>query len=374
MSVGLLILGIVLFVCLVLVHEWGHFIMARRNGVEVEEYGFGFPPKVWGKKLKSGLLLSINALPLGGFVKLKGEHDADTEPGSYGAASLWAKTKIILAGVVMNLVVALVIFTFLALVGMPRLFENQFTVKSDTKISRNDVIVAFVEADSPAAKAGLQSKDVLIAIGPEGRAQPVSSGDQVLEATNSNAGKAVSIQYKHNGQTKSATVVLRSDQEVEASKKTDNPKGHLGVVPTEYTLERSTWSAPIKAAGVTAQFTALTFKGLWGAVSALFSGHAGQASEQVAGPVGIFEIIKQGSILGYQFILMIIGVISLTLAIMNLLPIPALDGGRLFVTLLFRAMKKPLDAKTEERIHGTGFALLMVLFVLITIVDVRRFF
>lgn len=375
MSIGLIILGLVLFVCLVLVHEWGHFIMARRNGVDVEEYGLGFPPRAWGKKLKSGMLLSINWLPLGGFVKLKGEHDADTEPGSYGAASLWAKTKIIAAGVVMNLVVAIAIFTFLAIVGMPKLFDNQFTVKSDTKLLKNEVLVADVESGSPAAKVNLQPRDQILAIGRPGQTLTlVATVDQLPKITKQYAGQNVEIQYKQDGQTKVASATLRSSQDVEASQKTDNPKGYLGIVPTEYTLQRSTWSAPIKAVGVTGQFTALTFKGLWTAVSSLFQGHANQASQQVSGPVGIFVIIKDGSLLGYQFILMIIAVISMTLAIMNILPIPALDGGRLFVMYLFRGLKKPLDAKTEERIHGTGFALLMILFILITFVDIRRFF
>src|SRR5690348_9582130 len=104
---GLLILGLILFVALVIVHEYGHYKAARRGGVDVEEFGIGFPPKVWGKKLKSKMLLSINLLPLGGFVRLKGEHDADKGKGTYGAAPLNTKVKIMMAGVVMNLLVAL---------------------------------------------------------------------------------------------------------------------------------------------------------------------------------------------------------------------------------------------------------------------------
>src|SRR6266568_5072552 len=124
MTVLLLILGLVLFVGLVVVHEFGHFIMARRNGVEVEEFGIGFPPraKVLGKR--NGTIYTLNWLPLGGFVKLKGEHDSDTEPGTFGAASVLAKTKIMLAGVVMNLVTALVLLTMLAIAGLPVLINK----------------------------------------------------------------------------------------------------------------------------------------------------------------------------------------------------------------------------------------------------------
>ncbi len=145
MSVGLLILGLVLFVCLVIVHEYGHFRAARKGGVEVEEFGLGFPPKIWGRKLKNKTLLSINILPLGGFVRLKGEHDADTAKGSYGAASLGRKVKIMTAGVVMNLATALGILTLLALIGMPRLVEKQFVIASESKVIKQEVLVGYVE-------------------------------------------------------------------------------------------------------------------------------------------------------------------------------------------------------------------------------------
>src|SRR6188508_745555 len=111
MSIVLLVVGLLLFVGLVVIHEFGHFIMARRNGVDVEEFGIGFPPRAWSRRMPTGYDFSINWLPLGGFVKLKGEHDADTEKGSFGAASLWAKTKIISAGVIVNLFVAVVMFS-----------------------------------------------------------------------------------------------------------------------------------------------------------------------------------------------------------------------------------------------------------------------
>ena len=133
MAILLLIIGLVLFIGLVLVHEWGHFIVARRNGVKVEEFGLFFPPRAWGRKTKSGFIFSINWLPLGGFVRLKGEHDADTGKGSFGAASFGVKTRIMAAGVVMNLLVALAIFTALAWVGMPQLIDNRHLLSCTTQ-------------------------------------------------------------------------------------------------------------------------------------------------------------------------------------------------------------------------------------------------
>ncbi|MCA9348087.1 site-2 protease family protein, partial [Candidatus Saccharibacteria bacterium] len=134
MGIFFFILGLILFVCLVLVHEWGHFIMARRNGVDVEEFGLGFPPKAKTLTTKNGTEYTLNWLPLGGFVKLKGEHDIDTEPGTFGAATTNAKVQIMLAGVVMNLISAFVLFTVVAWIGMPKILDNQTTISGDTTV------------------------------------------------------------------------------------------------------------------------------------------------------------------------------------------------------------------------------------------------
>jgi regulator of sigma E protease len=374
MSVVLLILGLILFIGLVVIHEFGHFVIARRNGVEVEEFGIGFPPRIWAKKTKGGFDFTLNWLPLGGFVKLKGESDSATEPGTLGAATTWVKTKIMLAGVGMNLVVAFILLTALAWVGMPKLIDNQFTVKSDTSVARNDVLVGYTEAHSPASKAGLQPRDRIMAIGTGKQLESVKQASDLPGLTEKYAGQKITVRYQHGGTSHESKVTLRSKQEVEASKKTKGPKGYLGVSPTELTLTRSGWSAPLVGAGLIGQFTVATFQGLGTTVAAVFQGDGHRAAEQVSGPVGIVVLLKDGSLLGYQFMLMIIAIISLTLAIMNVLPIPALDGGRLFMVLLSRLFGKQMSQEMEERIVGASFLFLMFLIVLITIVDVKRFF
>jgi regulator of sigma E protease len=367
MSVILLILGIVLFIGLVVLHEWGHFLAARRNGVEAEEFGIGFPPRAWKRTTKSGFVFSLNWLPIGGFVKLKGENDSATEKGSFGAASFKTKAKIMLAGVGMNLLAAFVIFTALAWAGMPQLIDNQYSIKSDTKTVSRQVLVGYVEPGSPADKAGLETRDQLSIFGPYGKADPVSSAAQLPELTKKYAGQTVIIAYERNGKMQQATAQLRTTEQAKDG-------GYLGISPTEFTLTRATWSAPVQAVGLIGQFTEATFKGLGTALGALFHGDTAKASEQVSGPVGIVVVLRDGSLLGYQFVLLIIGVISLSLAIMNVLPIPALDGGRFYVMLLSRIFGRRLSKDMEERIVGTSFVFLLLLVALITVVDVRRFF
>ena len=376
MSVFLLIIGLILFVCLIIVHEFGHFIVARRNNVKVEEFGIGFPPAVVSKKMPSGYKLSLNWLPLGGFVRLKGEHDADKGKGSFGEANLWAKTKIIIAGVLMNLITCFLILTFLAIVGLPQVINNQFSVSNNSKTSKQEVLAGYIEPNSPASKIGLKSEDNIISIvNPSGRVIKINQATSLHSITKNNAGKTIIINFKYAGKTISKKVTLRTKSSVNSSLKTNNPQGYLGIEPSNYVIKRYTWSAPVVAVGFMGQVTGLTAKALGSSFAGLIQGNTAKASSQVSGPVGIVVLLKDGSLLGYQFILLIIAVISLSLGLINILPIPALDGGRLFFTILPRLiLRRPLKQKTEEWIHGTGMAVLLVLFVLITIVDVRRYF
>ncbi len=376
----LVFIGFLLIILLVIIHEAGHYITAKRNGIEVEEFGIGFPPKAKSLGVRNGTEFTLNWLPLGGFVKLKGENDSDTTAGSFGAASLAAKVKVMVAGVVMNLLTAFVLFTFIALIGMPQLIENQFTVASDVTITRQDVLANFIEDGSPAATSGLELNDSIQTVsnanaecGQDTCSYTIEQVEDLRTATSALAGQDVVLDVQRGSELVQLAATLRSEEAVRESRDTDEPVGYLGVVPVEFTSQRSTWSAPIVAAGVTAQFTQATLKGFGSIISGLAQGDTDAATEQVSGVVGIGFVFDAASFLGPVFMLMIVAVISLSLAIMNILPIPALDGGRLFVMLLFRSINKPLTKEVEERIHGTGFLLLMVLFVLITVVDVQRF-
>ncbi len=381
MSIVLLIVGLLLVVGLIVVHELGHFLVARRNGVDVEEFGIFFPPRLYSRKTKGGWTFSINLLPLGGFVKLKGEHDSDTEPGTFGAAKLSAKTKILLAGVTMNLIVGVLLFTILAEIGMPQLLGNQFKYTNNTHLVTQKVIINDVVAGSPAAHAGLKVGDQLTEFSLPGNQQAatITKANDLRAIARHFAGKVVAVHYVRGGQT-----IVRTVKFLPA-----NSSYELGIATEQLNLYRSTWwSAPIEAVGLSGQLLWATIVGLGhaiGGLGSLIAGfathntvaqHNGQsaATANIAGPVGIFAILQSSSIMGYQFVLFVVAYLSLVLALMNILPIPVVDGGRLYITLISRWLKRPLSAKREEAINFISAMLLLVLFVLITIVDVKRFY
>lgn len=375
-----IIVGIIALTVLVVLHELGHAIVARRNGVVVEEFGIGFPPRAWGKKLKKSfigknVLFSINWLPLGGFVKLKGEHDAASNKGDYGAATFWIKTKILLAGVGINWLTAALLFTVLALFGLPKVIPNQFTIPSDTKVINQPVQLASISEDYPAHKAGLQSRDKIIRFA----GQAVETPEVFIDMTKKYQGKAVEVIYSRGGSEGTAVVQLKKDEKI-----------IFGASLIQLSETRSTWSAPIVGIGVTVQMTWETLKGVGTLLGSLATGVVQQLSpdekareagakevgivrDSVAGPVGIFGILfpaAQES--GPTQLVLLIAFISLGLAIMNALPIPALDGGRWFTMATFRVLRKELTREREEKIQTIGFMVLMALVVLVTIADVGK--
>jgi regulator of sigma E protease len=370
-----IIVGIIALTFLVVVHELGHAIAARRNGVVVEEFGIGFPPRAWDKKLKNGILFTVNWLPLGGFVKLKGEHDAASKKGDYGAASFWVKTKILLAGVLINWLTAAIILTILAITGLPQVIPNQFSIADDSKVVKQPVQLSSVSDDFPASKSGLQSRDKILRFA----GQEVKTTDDFINLTHQYAGQSVEVIYNRGGVESTAKVHLRNTGKVVF--------GASLVQPSE---TRSTWSAPIVGVATTGQLTWETFKGLGtlvgnlaGGVTSQFSGdpdvrkagsaEVAAAGDSVAGPIGILGVIfPAAQQAGLTQLLLLTAVVSIALAVMNVLPIPALDGGRWFTMAAFRLARKKLTREREEKIQAIGFMALIALVVLVTVADVGK--
>ena len=373
-----ILLGLFILVLLVVAHEFGHAFAARKSGVVVEEFGIGFPPRAWSKKLKNKVLFSVNWLPLGGFVKLQGEHDEAIKKGDYGAAPLKSKAVILLAGVVANWLIAVVLFSILAVVGLPKIIDNQFVVSSDVKTQLGQVTIVSLKEDYPAVKAGIQKSDKILSVD----GVSIASTKQFIDITKQNAGKTINVLIERGNSEFNQNVELLSDSQ----------NSVFGANLGQSEKLKSTWSAPIVGLAITWQLTVETLKGLGSLVGNVASGivmqlsfdqsvrdsasqKLGTAGDSVAGPIGILGVLfPDASRMGVETVLLLTAIISLTLAVMNILPIPALDGGRLFVTLLFRAMKKPLTKETEEKIHGTGFAILMGLVVVITFLDILKLF
>lgn len=375
--------GLVVLVVLVVIHELGHALAALKNGVVVEEFAIGFPPTLWSKKLKNGVDFKVNALPLGGYVKLQGEHDAASGQGDYGAAGFWAKTQILFAGVFFNFVFACLLMTILAWTGLPQVLPNQFRLANDGRIERSAVQVGGILDQGPAQQAGLKTKDQILKIDQH----QIDSPEHLRQLTKELAGQEVMVEYRRARQADVRQLKLKLNDQQAATK-----QGYLGLLPVQEAKLYAGWSAPIVGVGTVVQMMGETLKGVGQLFVNFFGGliqklsfdqttrqqadqKIAQAGQTVAGPVGLLGVIFPALIGGeLTTFVLFVAIISLTLAVMNTLPIPGLDGGRWLVTALFHGLKQPLSKELEEKIHGTGMLFLLGLTILITVSDVFKFF
>ena len=398
-----IIIGIFMLMFLVTAHEFGHFIAARRNGVEVEEFGICFPPravawrkvngkwrrlkkKEWKKPPGKGTIISLNWLPIGGFCQMKGESDADTEAGSFGASSFWQKTKILFGGVAMNWLVAFVLLTILAWVGMPHFLDGQFMMPNDTRVLvENPVAIGEVLDDSPASKAGLKSGDIIkrvrVVDDNSERAEIITTQD-LLDFNERHAGDVIYLTLDRKGDEMTAEVKL-NDKDADY---------RLGASISGSVYYMSSWSAPIVGLVTTAQITGETFKGVGTLLYNLVSGVIQQinpnqavresgaaaiksAGDSVSGPVGIIGVLFPAfAASGLNNLTFLVALISISLACMNVLPIPALDGGRWLLIAIYRLRKKKLTKETEEKIVGRAFMVILILAAIVTVIDIMRLF
>lgn len=356
-----IILIIIVFSILVIAHEWGHFIVARRNGVKVEEFGIGFPPKLWGRMSRKGTLFSINALPIGGFVRLKGEDGRNKAKDSFAVKGTWSKTKIILAGVTMNLLIAYALLVFLLIAGMPPIVPtnlNQIGPFKASQTTTSPVTVIAINKNSVAQKAGIKVGDQVKAI----NGKQVSTTSELQSATKQLAGQQVTL----------STISDKKDKQIMVTLGTSEETGYLGVAAQPMELVKY---SPFQALGAGA---ILTLQLAWATVMAFVSFIVGlftraQVSQNVAGPIGIVSIFGSVVQFGWRYVLAFVATISLSLAVINVLPIPALDGGRLTVILAQRAGVK-ITPKSEQWIHLGGFVFLIALVIIVSISDILRIF
>jgi regulator of sigma E protease len=354
----IILLVVIIFGLLIFIHEFGHFIAARRGGIEVEEFGFGFPPRLVGIK-RGNTIYSLNWIPLGGFVRMKGEDQDDSSPGSFEAASFKRKLLVMLAGVGMNLLVAYALFTYLAATSLPGSLRYDLNLPAGTESAKHLIVLA-EGTDAAAKTADIRRGDSLLTI--DGR--PLTVETDLTDYTREHAGQTVTISGKHGDQPYTATVKLKDAEAGKAS-------GYLGVTPLQVFDIHYGWRAPLVAAEAVAKTAWLTVQGFVGAITGLFIRHT--VSDQVTGPVGIVVLLSNIVYVGFNYVLFFVASISLSLAVINVLPIPALDGGRLAFLVAQKLLGRRMSQRVEGYIHMAGFALLLLFMAVITYVDIKRF-
>ncbi len=353
----ILIFFLVLFV-LILVHEWGHFIVAKKTGMRVDEFGIGFPPKLFGIRWRD-TEYTWNLFPIGGFVRILGENgdDGAPSPDSFGAKSKWAQAAVLVAGVTMNVILAWFLFFAVFLYGVP-------TIVDEGKESAEAyMVVTGVLKGSPADEAGITVGSTVVGYGGADAALTPSAFKSYTQNENNNV---VTLRTEADGTEKAFQVTpvkgLVSDTP-------DAQAVGISLALVE-TVSRPLPTAFVDATKTTyASLVGITV-GMGSLIVDIFQRDADLS--QVAGPIGIVGLVGDAAEFGITSLLMFTAMISLNLAVINLLPFPALDGGRLVFVGLEALMRKPVNPVWMARINTVGFLLLLVLMVLVTINDITK--
>jgi len=375
-----MLLGIVFVIIflsiLVLVHELGHFLAAKKFGLLVEEFGIGLPPRIWGKKIGE-TIYSINALPFGGFVKILGEDREDgkvskadkeilvvemeekiivsenqlaideklsvekivvSDNRNFNSLSIGRRMLIIIAGVLMNFLLGWLVISIVFAIG-----------------SAQAIVITQVFKNSPAESIGLQVGDKIIS----------TSVDNFIKFTNDNRGKEITLKIERNAGVKEFLVTPRLNP--------PSGEGALGIGLIETGAQRQNiFSSIWDGLKTSLQIIQLVFLAIFNLFKQLFT-TGGVNLAGIAGPVGIVKVTAQAENLGFNYLLQLLALISLNLVVINIFPFPALDGGRLLFLLIEKIKGSPLPIKFEKYANSAGMALLLILMVAITVRDIIKF-
>ena len=324
---------------LVLAHEFGHYITARIFGVRVKEFAFGFPPRLASVHVGE-TDYAFNAIPLGGYVRMEGEDGEISSPRSFAAKARWKRAIILSAGATMNVLIVPILLTAVAIVGEPTM---------------DGIVIQQVQAGSPAEAAGLQPQELVLSA----NGARLTSEAQFEQIIDSSLGKSLSLTVSPTGNVQQTEqVVVTPRTQVQAG------EGHVGIafVPRVIPVRSPVWRAPV--VGVQQSFSL---------IGAFFDGIGqmfGSAGVQLSGPVGITKLTGEAAHAGPGPLIELTALLSINLAIINMLPFPALDGGRLAVVALERVRGQRLDPRLEGTIHFVGFMLLITLMLVISFHEV----
>ena len=352
---------IVALTLLIFVHELGHFLTAKWARLRVDEFGFGLPPRLWGKRVGE-TLYSINWLPFGGFVKIFGEGgEGKEEEKSFASQKPWKRILILAAGAIMNF-----LFGWL-LISLIFAFGSRSAIDGENRAYARDVTIAIgdVAPGSPAEQAGIKPEDVvrrIIAPEPEPEIA-VETSDEFIETIKAYRGRQVSIDLERNGEAVRVSLTPR-----------ENPppgEGAMGVSIFEsgmvqYPIPQAFYIG----AKVSADISTQILREFWNILARLM--RSGDVGADTMGPGGLVGVAKGAINSGFAQLVQLVALISLNLGTLNLLPIPALDGGRILFVLIEKIKGSPVPKKAEQIAHGVGFLLLIALLVAVTIHDIYR--
>lgn len=341
-----IIVFILIFGLIIFVHELGHFLMAKRGGIKVNEFAFGFPPHIYCKK-KGETRYCLNLIPFGGYCSMEGEEGSSNDKRSFSQKPVWTRVKVVIAGVLANFLLAWIFLTlwfWFVNIAQPAAY----------------VMIAQVFSGSAAEKAGIQANDLAVSVND----QKILSAQQLSDLTRSKQGETVNISLRRFGKEKIKNVELSKDNE--------KPLG-VALVDVGGTGEKIKWYlAPwyalveiVNMIGVSAVFIGKI-------IAQLFGGE--KVSGEVSGPVGIFGFLSQVVSMGWLYVWRFVAMISLAIGFFNILPIPALDGGRLvFIGIEAIARKKVVAQKVENGLIVAGFVLLIIMIIAVTYQDISKF-
>lgn len=356
------LLVVVTFVVLIVVHEFGHFVMAKLMRVRVDEFGVGYPPRAFLLGKWGGTEYTINWLPLGGFVRLYGDEEtAERGPGSFQRARRRVQAAILVAGVAMNLILAWLLFAAALHSGVP-------TVVDDPRPSEAvQLFVTDVVPGSPAAAGGITAGDEILGMtDKDGVSLAARTPSQVLAFVSVHGGQEITVSFRHDGKEQ-ATAVRPANAVVPGE--ADRPA--LGVGLALVAMRTFSWpEAFVGASRLTYMYCAATIGGVWQLIAGSFTLSA--PIQDVVGPVGLVSLIGEAAQNGFGNVLKLAGFISVNLAIINLIPIPALDGGRLVMLGIEAVMKRPAPRLAVQILNTFGIALIMLLMVVVTYHDIMR--
>jgi regulator of sigma E protease len=349
-----LVIFLLTFTVIIAVHEFGHYLTARLLGMKVLEFAFGFPPRLFAIR-HAEIDYSVNAIPFGGFVRILGQDDfsirqaGEGQPGSFTSKPWWAQAIVLAAGVTMNMVLALFVLTIAFATG--------------TTASTGDVRVREVAADSPALRAGIQQGDIVRAIDDREVKRSNDLVNYVRAQARLRPDQEVSLDLERNGRPVPA---------VKAVPRAEPPEGQgpLGISleevqgPISVALPEAFGQAVALSGQVIAQIAELPGQ--------LLAPRGATDAPTVGGPIEIFRVTGEVAQFGLPTFLKLVGVLSVNLAVLNIVPFPGLDGGRLFFVLLGGIFRVRLTPQVEAAVHAVGFVLLLLLLVVVSIADIRR--